>query len=362
MASITIKYDPNLVDDPTLSDIGWLWTLRIYASGKIPLNFESSWPVHLLPLIEKYATNNQGKESIEFKYEFLANELDRLGSAKTINDSHLAQNLRMVADSFTLSDIERQILEFRTIYRVHNGLEQTVDLISNRWTDNLVHQIIGHALAVPTTIIADALRPESKLIKSGLLIMHSSIKSDFGRKLIALDGFVNGVQSFREKTLDIFGFLFNKATGATLALNNFAHQKDDIDIIIKYLEQCHKHKRVGVNILLHGVPGVGKTELARLISQELEITAYEVSSSDFDSDDQNDQPPSRFKSYLILQNLISQMDSGLIIFDEIEDVLPRLGLLDRPSNGHKAWINNLLETNQSPSIWISNHVNHGLHG
>lgn len=51
------------------------------------------------------------------------------------------------------------------------------------------------------------------------------------------------------------------------------------------------------------------------------------------------------------------MDSGLVIFDEIEDVLPRLGLLDRPSNGHKAWINNLLETNQCPSIWISNHVN-----
>ena len=47
----------------------------------------------------------------------------------------------------------------------------------------------------------------------------------------------------------------------------------------------------------------------------------------------------------------------LILFDEIEDVFPvALRALLRPSLPPKAWINDLLETNPVPTLWVSNSI------
>jgi len=53
MATVTLKYRTSTENDPEIEDIGWLWVLRIYASGRVPLNQFGMPPVHLLPLIEK---------------------------------------------------------------------------------------------------------------------------------------------------------------------------------------------------------------------------------------------------------------------------------------------------------------------
>ena len=56
------------------------------------------------------------------------------------------------------------------------------------------------------------------------------------------------------------------------------------EMMLTYLQQALKHHRKGVNLLIYGVPGTGKTEFAGLLAQALGISAYNITYMDSDGD------------------------------------------------------------------------------
>lgn len=120
-------------------------------------------------------------------------------------------------------------------------------------------------------------------------------------------------------------------------------------------------KASGINILLHGAPGTGKTEFARHVIQGIGAKGFAVS-------DHDEKGAEAMRSERLAHLGLSQLFAGddqpaVLVLDEAEDIFQNeyphphdRGRWDRTET--KAWINRLLETNCHPVIWISNRVEH----
>lgn len=70
----------------------------------------------------------------------------------------------------------------------------------------------------------------------------------------------------------------------SLQLDDFAHIAGMKEMMLTYLQKALKHHQKGVNLLIYGVPGTGKTEFAGLLAQALGISAYNITYMDSDGD------------------------------------------------------------------------------
>lgn len=341
-----------------ISDLGWLWVLRLYASGMVPLDFNTGRdrvPNHLIPLIN----GDSEKINPQQLMVLIKSELQRYEAEVFSKNNVVFKNLKRLARKFGFKAIDIDVLLVRIIYRLHQGLEQTVDTIpENRWFDDKLYKFFAATLNRREILIRKSLADDGKLCASGLINVKRNIGGDFPNKITVMDGFVSAMNKPAKNIDELLSFALSKAPVSHLTVEHYSHQAEAIRLIQEHLANASKLRVKGVNILLYGGPGLGKTELARVLSTTSCMNAYNVTYGfSVDGDNaQSEVKQSRLRGYLLLQALLSQSSNGLAIFDEIEDVLPRPGTFENKSTNNKAWINQLLEENQVPSIWIANHV------
>jgi transitional endoplasmic reticulum ATPase len=115
----------------------------------------------------------------------------------------------------------------------------------------------------------------------------------------------------------------------------------------------------GVNFLLYGAPGTGKTEFVRQLVADVGASGFLVGDADDDGDEATRSD--RLASLQLSQTFAGQTTRSVLVLDEAEDIFrsdyghPLAGLL-RSTSESKAWMNALLERNPRPVIWISNRI------
>jgi transitional endoplasmic reticulum ATPase len=138
---------------------------------------------------------------------------------------------------------------------------------------------------------------------------------------------------------------------------HFPHVQRDHLILRDYLAASIAARRPGVNILIHGEPGSGKTEFVRMLANELGGALYEVASATREG--RLLETENRFRAYRLSQALFARSSEKLILFDEIEDVFRDSDKGENTGSNdssRKAWVNKLLEGNPVPAFWISNNI------
>ncbi|MEI6646306.1 MAG: ATP-binding protein [bacterium] len=116
----------------------------------------------------------------------------------------------------------------------------------------------------------------------------------------------------------------------------------------------------GINILLYGEPGTGKTSFAQALSKELGYTAYMIAQTD-DQEKEKLSKTFRFAAVQVCDSRVDQKKSIMIV-DEADKMLEGtggggfMGLLFGGSSGSgdKGEINDILDTLKTPCIWITN--------
>ncbi len=297
----------------------------------------------------------------DFNRKTIRQELQRLhrtveadAGSQTI-PAPLSGNAQRLASRCGLSDVDCRILEFVILIHNERLLGEAVDSLGRVMTRDLP-LILSVLLKLPVRAVKDALRSTGALAQSGLVKVDHGSSDLTGKLEVISDDFAERMCASDTEPMTLFRDMVIPAAPAELDIDDYIHIAPSLAVLLPYLQHALGTRKKGVNVMVYGVPGTGKSQLARTLARELECQLYEVTSENEDGEPINGER--RLRAYRITQNFFGQQ-RALIVFDESEDVFADGdSRSDRRSTAQsrKAWMNRMLEGNQVPAIWISNQV------
>jgi transitional endoplasmic reticulum ATPase len=268
----------------------------------------------------------------------------------------LSQNIQRLSDLVGLSETDRRILEFAVMLQNERVLDDAAGWLGNLSSVKVFHSL-SVVLALPESEVRAALAPNGPLARSGLVSIDQRGSSTLRGKLDLLsETFADHICSAETDPVNLLRGMVTLAGPARLTLSDYSHITSSLDILRSYLRHAIATARSGLNIYLHGAPGMGKSELARVLAAELGSELFEVASEDADGDPVCGHR--RLRGFSAAQSFLTQRQA-LIVFDEVEDVFNNGdSLFGRKSTAQsqKAWVNRILEINVVPTLWLSNSI------
>lgn len=268
------------------------------------------------------------------------------------------QNANYMAEAFDLGDEGRRLIELIILVEMNSAFEDAlVQLDFGKRHE--AERMLARYLGCDQRIVARLIDSDGPLARIGLIEpdqtsgclggILSTSGSIFSRSITREHG---STSSFLES------FLMPSAP-AKLDDADTEHLAAIKEFVVPLLRSSVQKSAVGVNLMFHGAPGTGKTELARQVAQHAGLKLYEVRYADAVGSSLSAQQ--RLASLLLnLQALRGKRDAAILL-DEAEDVFSscehkfRLGG-SKPGELSKAWITRLLEENGVPILWTSNQV------
>ena len=292
----------------------------------------------------------------------IARQRQRLESRQPPRTDVLGRNINRLGDMLKLNATERSILRVAVVTCQTSRFADLYRCASVRSRDLMTS--FGHALGQPPGAIRHCLRSGSQLSRLGLF---EDGRSPFGGTCsMTLDDALTDAllsQQFDEKRF--LRSLARPAPASRLNMDDFTHISA-CDVVQRYLREAVRRRRAGVNILLYGAPGTGKTEFSRALAESLQMNLHEVP-----NEDRQGEPISggrRFKAFTMCQSILATNRQQLLLFDEVEDVFGSIGGNNELMFGmglfggrsadtlRKSWINETLETNPVPALWTCNSI------
>ena len=266
----------------------------------------------------------------------------------------LASNIQQISELVGLNSSESILLGFVVLLKTNSALQTACDLLGDL-TTLVMSRYISMILNLPLDDVEEALRPQSILNRSGILRVDRSSGTSMARRLDLLSNeFADTVSSSVSNPIDLIKAMVAPSTPAHLSMADYEHISDQIAILKPYLAHALQVKRSGVNILIYGAPGTGKSQFVKAISENLSVELFNVSTEDEDGDSVHGHI--RLSAYALAQHFFAKR-KAIILFDEIEDVFSSDGRFNQsPAQSRKAWMNSLLEKNQIPTFWVSNSI------
>ena len=279
------------------------------------------------------------------------------------------KNIDALAGLLQLNPAERALLLYGTLARYQRELR---GLLVEFKVANAqeAYAAIASVAGVNANDVGEALRAGSRLERIGMienLISEHNI-TDLADLMKVSEQLPQVLMRKYEGPSDLMAVFTRPVQRSELTPADFHFVDVDSSMITALLRNAVARKEPGVNVLLYGPPGTGKTELAKVAAQAAGVELYEVEYADRDGNSLSGRD--RYRSLQISQVFLKGSDKVALLFDEVEDVFPpistdaaqviaRLDLGDGAPTGSvsgKAWVNQLLETNPVPVIWVTNRI------
>jgi transitional endoplasmic reticulum ATPase len=148
---------------------------------------------------------------------------------------------------------------------------------------------------------------------------------------------------------NIFVGLLVTASTTKLTIDDYSHLDSQLELLKACIKNATSEKGQAMSILLVGMPGSGKTELAKTLSQYADALPHEVPVINNDHPNENNIA-FRLGEFISITHMLEGSPSKHILFDEVEGVLDQHKNKDK----RKGWINPILEDRKATTFWICN--------
>lgn len=292
-----------------------------------------------------------------FRFSAQAEEdFDRLTShLKTYSQAPIAcdlkHNCQLIEKGLILPPNAWKVLMTMIVINTNGGLGAWIQCCLP--SDMYIHDMFAYMADVDfeELLNINGYLREAGLVSGGVYLqIQSRLPSPFIRSLIG-----ERASSYTE----LIAPLLHIAPAASLKLNDFEHL--DIEALKAFLDIAINHSFLGCNILLWGKPGVGKTELSRLLADMLSSALIsikpfgdDINNTEIDYDKEHSSSSLRLQYHQLIQQLVSEDEKALLLIDEAEDILVQQGSMTKGFGRDN--LHTLLETNKVPCIWIVNHI------
>lgn len=301
----------------------------------------------------------------------LSSTCEWLGRQLKKESTLVEKNIAALADLLQLNSAERALLLYGTLARYQRELRGLlVEFKVNNAQEAFA--AIAAVAGVNAQDVAEAMRAGSRLDRAGMienLISEHNI-TDLADLMKVSDQLPPVLMREYQGPSDLMAVFTRPASKSELQASDFHFVSEDLQMLTGLLSNAALQKAAGVNILLYGPPGTGKTELAKVAAHDAGIELFEVEYADRDGNSLTGRD--RYRSLQISQVFLRGGNQVALLFDEVEDVFPPLsgdtaqmmarldasidGTMASSSVSGKAWVNQILETNPVPVIWITNHI------
>jgi SpoVK/Ycf46/Vps4 family AAA+-type ATPase len=282
------------------------------------------------------------------------------------------KNIDALAGLLQLNPAERALLLYGTHARYQRDLRGLLVEFKVSSAQE-AYAALAAVAGVDARDVAEALRAGSRLERVGMvenLISEHNI-TDLADLMKVSEQLPPVLMREYPQPGDLMAVFTRPATKSELALGDFGFVAEDAQVMCALLRNAVARKEPGVNVLLYGPPGTGKTELAKVCAAAAGLELYEVEYADRDGNSLSGRD--RYRSLQISQVFLKGGKDVALLFDEVEDVFPpisseaaqliaRMDSADVGAGGMngsvsgKAWVNQILETNPVPVIWVTNRI------
>ena len=354
----TINSDFDDDNDSMRSDVcspGFLRAVNRYIDEAKP-DCKQSAAGNLLKVINNTDSDDMAPQ--------LYQELQRIATAhfliyiyKTIekglseNDPSFQRVMR-VKETYRLDDDELELLLYLWLrdspdLEVEESQRSFMRHHRFRDNDNNANSLLNISRATGFSLekISSLMGKNSSLSRLNLLNENLDIPTEVAR---FLSGYSDGTEMKA----------FKQAAAPTVDFQQLQGKNPDAKLMLTMLK--NHHREAPLNILLYGVPGTGKTELAKATAKELGLPLWEIS-IDMDEDTNNGPRfPRRYENRnasvmqyrlraITLADWHCENHPGIILVDEADLVL---------NGAEKGILNKFFESLKTPVIWISNSMNY----
>ena len=349
----------------TLRDLAQLWACRLMLNGRGYRALDKRrfrLDDDLCGFLGMDA-ERAGKDT-DYVRRRLRGAITRLGRRLRNWPSPLPERLAHLGSELSLDPVEREVLALMTLIAISDELREAAQKTAQaRQCDHL--DLAALALDRTRDEIAPVLRPAARLARSGLLRLHVErgrtrmrLTEELGAPAFELlDGLATALTATTDSVDHLLARYFQRADPHADSDLDFAHCAEEGYRLGALVDHALNGNEAGVNVLIHGMPGVGKTEFVRHLAARHGWELYVVSANG--AEEESITGSQRFRACQLCQYLLAGRERGVLLFDEIEDVFePRFtfGLDGLGGSGvsGKAWTNRLLESNPRPVVWVSN--------
>ena len=195
-----------------------------------------------------------------------------LAATRRVGPDRMARRLRRLARATGLTRTDTAILELLLRYCTGGLVESMIDDISDstRWGRRSLrprNPLLPCMLGLSANTVCSRFASDAPLVTSGLVSIDDDGDVTLIDRLTRLDWLPKGSGS------DVQDLLLDEASPGELRWGDFDHVADDRDYVERILRGALRTGAKGVNVLVYGPSGTGKTEFCKTLATRLRLVA-----------------------------------------------------------------------------------------
>lgn len=261
--------------------------------------------------------------------------------------------VRVLQNQLGLSETEYRILAFAFLCSASRLIGALKDFIEHTFCKDSQIDVISRLIGFDRAQFEQLTNDDAKIVQ-----MHLTGPASFSIAMSPCDRFImhpdvlTRVMNATTEKDDILSGLLVASPAAKLTVSDYAHLGGELTMLTRFVDNATNEGGKALSVLIVGMPGSGKTQLAKALCADAGATLYEVPVIDEDKRDKRNNAY-RLGEYIRMSNMLKQTSNAHILFDEVEDVLNE----SENKEKRKGWINQTLERRNATTYWVCNDIN-----